>query len=108
VAEAEPGAAMHGPAGDVLAGQVDAAAVGADEADDHVEAGGLTGAVGPQQRDDLAAFEIEIERVDDSPAAVALAQAASLELRIAPAAGWHRLRPLGWLWLADDRRRWLG
>ena len=50
------------------------AAVGGDQADDHVEAGGLAGAVGAEQADDLAARDVERDVVDDGARLVALAQ----------------------------------
>src|SRR5690606_26187364 len=85
-----------------------AAPVRAHEADDHVEAGGLAGPVGPQQRDDLPAFELEVEGVDHAPAAVTLAQAAGLEDRIAAAAGGRYLCSLGARLLSDGRGALLG
>ena len=42
--------------------------VGLDHAAGHAEAGGLAGAVGPQQADDLAAVDAEIDAVDDAAA----------------------------------------
>src|SRR5690606_2498439 len=44
------------------------------QADDHVEAGGLASAVGPQQADDFAGIQGEAEVAHDLARAVALAQ----------------------------------
>ena len=41
--------------------EVDRPRVGGDQADDHVEAGGLAGAVRPEQADDLAARDMSSE-----------------------------------------------
>ncbi len=54
VADAHAGALVHRLGGDVLAVQVDRAVVGGDQAGDHVEAGGLAGAVGAKQARHLA------------------------------------------------------
>ena len=64
------GAAIHGPVGDVLAGEHDRAGVGLDHAAGHAEGGRLAGAVGAQQADDLARIDFEIDAVDDAAAAV--------------------------------------
>jgi len=57
VAEAGAGPLPHGHGGDVATVEEDAAGGGRHEADDHVESGGLAGAVGPQQADDLAGLQ---------------------------------------------------
>ena len=44
----------------------DLAGVGLDHAAGHAEAGRLAGAVGAQQPDDLALFDVEIDAVDDA------------------------------------------
>ena len=59
IAEAEDGAAVHGQAGNVLAVEQDAAAVGLHQAHDRIEAGGLAGAVGAEQAEHLAAVDAE-------------------------------------------------
>jgi hypothetical protein len=56
VAEAGPGAAVHGPARHVVATEFDATTVGPHEAHHHVEGGGLAGTVGSEQSYDLAAL----------------------------------------------------
>ena len=52
----------------------DRAGVGRDQADDHVEAGRLAGAVRAEQADDLALVEREFEAAHDRAAAEALLQ----------------------------------
>ena len=74
VADAELGARVHGLGGDVAAIELDAAGIGRHQADDHVETGGLAGAVGAEQADDLAGVEGQREIVDDFARPVALAQ----------------------------------
>ena len=64
---------------DRLALDRDLAAVGADQADDHVEAGRLAGAVRAEQADDLAALDREADAVDDGARPVRLAQALGFE-----------------------------
>ena len=59
IAEAHAGALVHRLAGDVLAVEPDLAAVRGDQAGDHVEAGGLAGAVGAEQAGDLAALDVQ-------------------------------------------------
>src|SRR6516162_3676809 len=58
--------------GDVVAIELDLAAIGLDQAGDHVERRGLTGAVRPQQADRLAAPHVEADAVDHPPSAVGL------------------------------------
>src|SRR5690606_22545193 len=75
VAYAEPRAAIHRLAGAVAPVEHDAAVVGRHQADDHVEAGGLAGAVGAEQADNLAGVQRQPEVADDLARPVALAQA---------------------------------
>ena len=86
VADAEAGAAVHRQGGDVGAVQRDAAGVGSHQADDHVEGGGLAGAVRPQQPDRLAAAERDRDVPHHRPLLVGLADAACDQ---AAAAGQH-------------------
>src|SRR5262252_3593156 len=65
VADAEAGALIHRQRGYVVAVELDAAAVGRDQAGDHVEHRGLAGAVRPEQTDRLAAADIETDALDD-------------------------------------------
>src|SRR5207248_6892839 len=74
VAQAEAGALVHGELADVLAVEEDLALVGGDLAGGHAEAGGLAGAVGAEQADDLADVHVEIDAVHDLAAAVVLDQ----------------------------------
>ncbi len=64
----------------------DLAGVGAHQADDHVEAGRLAGAVRPEQADDLAAADGEVHVLDDLARAVAFLQAAGGQLLGLPGA----------------------
>ena len=48
-----------------LAVEQDPPAVAGHQADDHVEGRGLARAVGPEQPDDLAGAEAEVDAVDD-------------------------------------------
>ena len=64
VAEAEPGAAVHGQRGDVEAVDHHLPALGRDEAGDGVEAGGLAAAVGAEQRHHLAGGEVHRDVAD--------------------------------------------
>ncbi|MNQ58303.1 hypothetical protein D3C85_724980 [compost metagenome] len=57
IAQAHAGALVHGLLGDLFAVQPDRAAVGRDQAGDHVEAGGLARPVGTEQAADLAALD---------------------------------------------------
>src|SRR3546814_3261655 len=74
VAHAQARACVHRLGGDVAAVEHDLALVGRDQADDHVEAGGLAGAVGAEQADDFARVQGQAEVAHDLARAVALAQ----------------------------------
>ncbi|MCY1418654.1 hypothetical protein D9M71_342180 [compost metagenome] len=63
---------MHRQMGDILLVDAYHALVGADQTDDHVETGGLAGAVGAEQADDLAAVDAHADVADDLAAFVAL------------------------------------
>ena len=65
IADAEPRALIHGKAGDVVAVEFDAAAVGLDQTGDHVKNRGLARPVRTQQTDRLAAPHIEAHAFDD-------------------------------------------
>src|SRR5690606_17016124 len=103
VADAEAGALVHRQARDVAPVEQDASPVDRDQADDHVEAGGLARAVRSEQTDDLAGAHLEGDVVDDPAAAVLLAEAAGLENAHCPAAG-----GAGWItactWLSAPPR----
>ena len=76
VAHAGTRAQVHRQLRDVAAVEDDRAAVGVDQADRHPEAGRLAGPVGPEQADDLAPVDVEVDAVDDLAAAVPLLQPA--------------------------------
>ena len=59
IAQTHAGALVHGLGRDVLAVQPDGAAVGRDQAGDHVETGGLAGPVRTQQARDLSALDMQ-------------------------------------------------
>ena len=73
---AEPGAraAPERVAGNVAAVEADLAALGAQQAREHAEGGGLAGAIGAEQADDLAERDAEREVVHDDAAAEAAVQ----------------------------------
>ncbi|VTQ59446.1 Uncharacterised protein [Stenotrophomonas maltophilia] len=75
IAHALLGAGIHRIAGDVFAIEHDAASVSRNQADDHVEAGGLAGAVGAEQADHFTGVEGQPEVLDDFALLVLLAQA---------------------------------
>ncbi|MNN54105.1 hypothetical protein D3C81_1689000 [compost metagenome] len=81
VTDACTGAAVHGLVGDVLLVDQDAALVGLDQADDHVEAGGLARAVGAEKADDLSAVDGQADVADHLTALVALGQVLGFEGR---------------------------
>jgi hypothetical protein len=56
--------------GDVVAVEADHAAIGGDEAGDHVENGGLAGAIGAEQADRLAVAQLQSGVLHDGPAAI--------------------------------------
>ncbi len=61
---------VDGEVGDLLSVEEDFAGVGLDEADGHVEGGGLTGAVGAEESDDFPFADGEAEAVYDRFAAI--------------------------------------
>ena len=85
VLEGAGDAALHdlpGPkARDVLALKNDAPRVGAQDLGDQAQKGGLPGAVGPDQPDDLVAGKLEAHAVDGGEAAEALGEAVDAEKR---------------------------
>src|SRR5690606_5317535 len=74
VADAALGADVHGLGGDVGAVEDDAPGVRRHQPDDHVEAGGLAGAVRAEQADDFAGVQAQAEVAHHLARAVALAQ----------------------------------
>ncbi len=79
VADAKPGPAIHRQLGHVPAVDRDGALVGGDQSRNHVEHGGLAGAVRPQQPDGLAAAQIETDAADDGALLEALDHGANGE-----------------------------
>ncbi len=65
VAHAEAGADVHGFGSGFVAVEDDAAGIGTDEADDHVEGGGFAGTVGAEEADDFALFDLDVDAIDD-------------------------------------------
>lgn len=79
IADAGARAAVHGLMADVEIIDQHAALIGAHQADDHVETGGLAGAIGTEQADDLAAFDAQADVTHDLAALVAFRQVLGFE-----------------------------
>ncbi len=94
IADAHARALVHGLGGDVLAIQADAAIVRRDQAGDHVETGGLAGAVRPEQAHDLAAMQGEADALHHRPAAERLADPVH-EQAVGGDDGFRSVRELG-------------
>src|SRR5690606_14604491 len=73
--------AVHRQAGHILAVDQDVALVGLDQADDHVETGGLAGAVGAEQADYLAAVDRQGDILHDLAGLIGLGQMAGFRFR---------------------------
>ena len=106
IADAEPRALIHRQLGDVVAVELDRAAIGLDQAGDHVEHGGLAGAVRAEQADRFAAAHIDADAAHHLAAAETLFHAMhSQEARplqklrsagaVGPAGGPHGMHRLG-------------
>ncbi len=54
--------------------EVDGALLGGDEAGDHVEGGGFSGAVGAEEADDFPGFDGDGYAIDDGASAVGFAE----------------------------------
>ena len=70
---------LHGGAalpGEATTDDLDVAAVGRDDAQEHHQRGRLAGAVGPEERDALACRDVEVDAVDGTDALVLLHQSA--------------------------------
>ena len=72
IADAEPRALIHRQLGDVVAVELDRAAIGLDQPGDHVEHRGLAGAVRAEQPDRFAAAHIDADAAHDLAGAKAL------------------------------------
>jgi hypothetical protein len=90
VAYAETRPAIHGQRGDRVAVQRDLSAIGADEAHDHVEGGGFSGAVGAKQTDRLAALHGDRHPAHHGALLEALPEASGDETRPRPCEGTRR------------------
>jgi hypothetical protein len=73
---------VHAQAGGVAAVEQDASAGGGHEADDHVEGGGLAGAVGAEEADDLAGADVDVNAIDDVAASVGFDEGFGADLGI--------------------------
>ena len=80
IADAEPRALIHRQRGDIPAVEMDVAAIGLDEAGDHVEHRRLAGPVGPEQADGFAAPDVEAHPAHNLAAAEALLDAMDGEI----------------------------
>src|ERR1700674_1478965 len=72
IAHAEPGPFVHRISGHVPAGKDDPAAVWPNETNDHVKTRRLPGAIRPEQTDDFASPDLDIDAVHDGAPAVNL------------------------------------
>ena len=79
IADAGPCAAVHRLVADVQVVDQYATLIGLDQPDDHVETGGLAGAVRAEQADDLAAVDGQTDVTHDLAALVALGQMLSFQ-----------------------------
>ena len=76
VADALARADVHRIVGDVVAVEEHAAGIGRRQADDHRERRRLAGAVRPEQADDFARRDVEVDAFDDGAAAVGFREVA--------------------------------
>src|SRR5262249_38286222 len=83
IGQSEPGARVNRQPRQIVTVELDAPSVGSDEPDDHVEAGGLAGAVRTEKADDFAARDIERDVVNDGARLVALLETRGRELTCA-------------------------
>jgi len=79
--EVEPAEQRRPVAVEPLAEQPDLAGVGGDQPEDHVQGGGLAGAVGTEQADDLARADPEADAVHGGDRPEALGDVADVEDR---------------------------
>jgi hypothetical protein len=79
--DTDHGADLVGLADGVEARHLDAAGVGLAQALDHLEGGGLAGAVGAEDAEDLAGADVEVDAGDGGEAFVAFDEAADLDDR---------------------------
>src|SRR5712691_2373102 len=107
IADAEARPAIHRQIGDVLAVELDRPGVGGNEADDDVEAGGLAGAVGAEQADDLAALHRHTDVAQHRAALKALAETVADEPAIVGDKARSLAGPLARPSRPGIARRWL-
>ena len=105
-----PGEADHAADGDrlfdhVVAGDPHDAGVGPDEGGDGADEGGLARAVGPEQGDELAGLDGEVEAVEGLDGAEALGQAARVDGGRHGGPPWGRMRSAAGVSVAG--RRWV-
>ena len=96
IADAEPGALIHRQLGDVVAIEFDGAAIGLDQAGDHVKHRGLAGAVRAQQTHRLAAADIDADAAHDLAAAETLFHAMHSQIARPLRQPWARSRHWSW------------
>ena len=82
IADAAARAAIHRKVGHVVPVEQDRAVVGGNKPGDHVEDGGLAGAIGAEEADRLAALDVETDAADDGTPLEALADFLDPEPRI--------------------------
>src|SRR5688572_3639529 len=92
VGDSQARAAVDRQVRELVAVEMDGAGVHRHEAHDHVEAGGLAGAVRPEQPDHLAARDLERDVLHHGARLVALAQALGAKL-----AHFFSVEALGWM-----------
>ena len=98
IADAEPRALIHRQLGDVVAVELDGAAIRLDQAGDHVEHRGLAGAVRAEQADRFAAADIDADAAHDLAGAETLFHA--MHSQKARPLDQARRRRRHWSWLA--------
>ena len=77
IAEAKPRAQIHRQPCDVIAGQDHASRFRRFQSDDHVERSRLARAVGTEQSDNFARFDVQADIINHAPTAIRLAQVES-------------------------------
>ncbi len=82
VADAEPCALIHWEVGDIIAIELDRAALRLDQAGNGIERRGLAGAIRPQQTDRFPATHVEGDPIDHLASAITLLQAMGGEIAV--------------------------
>ena len=99
IANAESGALVHREAGDVAVLEFDHAGIGRHYANDHIEGGRFSGAIGPEQADDLAGGHRDRNAVHHATAAVLFYETFRAKQDSSRIAG----RQVSGSWLAQSR-----